>query len=78
MLGVGRELPHVGRRSGVGVLEDAGLVGDVEEVLICRPRLRGGLLNGDALLCGVREERLTAREPVVELCSKVSWRVRRC
>ena len=34
VLRVGGELPHVSRRGGVGILEDTGLVGDVEEVLV--------------------------------------------
>jgi hypothetical protein len=32
------ELPHVGGRGRVGVLEDTGLVGDVEEVLVYRAK----------------------------------------
>ena len=66
LFGVDGELPHVRGGRGVGVLEDAGLVRDVEEVLVCGPRLRGGLLDGDVLLGGVGEERLAAGEAVVE------------
>jgi len=40
VLRVGGELPHVSRRGGVGILEDTGLVGDVEEVLIWWKRRR--------------------------------------
>ena len=80
VLGRGGQLPHVGGRRGVGVLEDAGLVGDVEEVLVGRPGLRGGLLDGDLLLGGVGEEGLAAGEAVVELCKvgRVSVNLRRC
>jgi len=67
ILGSGGQLPHICRRGGVGVLEDAGLVGDVEQVLISRPGLGGGLDDGDVLLGGILEKGLATREPVVEL-----------
>ncbi len=35
VFGSGSEFPHIGGRGGVGVLEDTGLVRDVEEVFIC-------------------------------------------
>lgn len=35
LAGVGGQLPHVIRGSLVGVLEDAGLIRDVEQVLVC-------------------------------------------
>jgi hypothetical protein len=34
VFGRGGQLPHVGGRGGVGVFEDTGFVGDVEEVFI--------------------------------------------
>lgn len=72
VLGSSGQLPHVGGRGGVGVLEDAGLVGDVEHVLIGRPGLRGGLEDGDAAFLGVGEEGLAAGEAVVEFLTLVS------
>ena len=62
----GGQFPHVGGRGGVGVLQDTGLVGDVEEVFVGGPRLRSGLLDRDLLLGGVSQERLTACEAMVE------------
>ena len=71
------ELPHVYGRGGVGILEDAGFVGDVEEVFVRGPGLGGGLLDGDVLFGGEREQGLTTGETVVELCgggvSRVRW-----
>lgn len=61
------EFPHVHRRGDVGIFEDAGFVGNVEEIFVCRPRLCGGLLDGDVLFGGEREEGLTTGETVVEL-----------
>ena len=66
--GIG-ELPHVYGRGRVGVFEDAGFVGDVEEVFVRRPGFGGGLLDGNVLFGGVREEGLTAGETVVKLCA---------
>ena len=66
LVGACEDTSDIGR-GGVGVLEDAGLVRDVEEVLVGRPRLGGGLLHGDLLLGGVGEEGLAAGEAVVEL-----------
>lgn len=60
------KLPHVIGRGGVGVLEDTGLVGDVEQVLVGGPGLGGGLDDGDVLLGGVLEESLATGEAVVE------------
>ena len=62
------ELPHVDGRGRVGVSEDACFVGDVEEVFVDRPGLGGGLLDGNGLFGGVREEGLTTRKIVVKLC----------
>ena len=62
------QLPHVSGRSGVGVLEDPGLVRDVEQVLVGRPGLGGGLNDGDTVLGGVLEESRSTGESVVELC----------
>ncbi|KAI3485125.1 hypothetical protein L1887_51562 [Cichorium endivia] len=66
-LGALRELPHVGGRGGVGVLEDSGLVGNVEEVLVGGPGLGLGLGDGDALGLCVLEQRGSAGEAVEEL-----------
>lgn len=44
----------------------------MEEVFVCRPRLRSGLLNRDLLLRSVGEEGLTARESVIELYMNAS------
>lgn len=68
VLGRGGQFPHVGGGSGVGVLEDTGLVGDVVEVLVGGPRLGLGLGDGDTGGLGVVEEGLTAGESVVEDC----------
>lgn len=68
----GGQLPHIGRRGDVGILEDAGLVGDVEQVLVGGPGLGCGLEDGDALLRCVLEQSLTTRELVVELWMKMS------
>ena len=65
------ELPHVRGGRRVGVFEDAGFVGDVEEVFVRRPGFGGGLLDGNGFFGGVREEGLTARETVVKLCACV-------
>lgn len=64
--GVLGQLPHVGGRSGVGVLQDASLVRAVSEVLIHTPRLGLGGGDGDALLGGIVEEVVTADETLVE------------
>lgn len=53
--GVLGQLPHVGGRSGVGVLQDAGLVRAVGKVLVHRPGLRLSGGDGDTLLLGVVE-----------------------
>lgn len=71
-LGIGGELVHVGERRRLGVLEHAGLVRDVEQVLVGRPRLVLGLRHGDALLLGVLEKILAAAEALGEL-----WRRRK-
>lgn len=60
------QLPHVSGRSGVGVLQDAGLVGAVGEVLVHGPGLGLGGGDGDTLLLGVVEQVLTALEALVE------------
>ena len=61
------ELPHVYGRGRVGIFEDAGFVRNVEEVFVRRPGFGCGLLNGDLLFGGVREEGLTTGEAVVKL-----------
>jgi hypothetical protein len=60
------QLPHVIGRSLVGVFEDTGLVGDVEEVLVGRPWLGGGLDDGDTVLGSVLEESRSSSESLVE------------
>lgn len=60
------QLPHIGRRSDVGVLQDTGLVGAVSQVLIHGPGLGLGGGDGDALLGSVGEEIVTADEALVE------------
>jgi hypothetical protein len=65
------ELPHVCGRGRVGVLENAGLVRDMEEVLVGRPWLGCGLLYRDLLFSGVLEQGGTAGKAIVELYSRV-------
>jgi len=67
--GFGRlgQLPHIGRGSGVGVLEDTSLIRDVEHVLVRRPWLRSGLAHRDLLLGGVFQQGLATSESVVKL-----------
>lgn len=60
------ELPHVGGRSDVGVLEDTGLVRAVGQVLVHRPGLGLGGGHGNALLGGVGEQVVATGEAVVE------------
>ena len=64
--GVLGQLPHVGGRSGIGILQNTSLVRAVRKVLIHRPGL--GLSGGDGntLLLGVVEQVLTALEALVE------------
>ena len=47
------EFPHICGRCGVGVLQNAGLVGAVGQVLIHTPWLGLCAGDGDACLCGV-------------------------
>lgn len=53
-------LPHVLGGSDVGVLEHAGLVRAVSQVVVHRVGLRAGRGHGDALLGGVVEEVVAA------------------
>jgi len=53
IFGSSGQLPHIWGRCCVGVFEDTGFVGDVEEILISRPGLGGGLCNRDGLLFGI-------------------------
>lgn len=64
--GVHGQLPHVGGRSGIGILQNAGLVRAVSKVLIHGPGLGLGGGDGNALLLGVVEQVLTALEALVE------------
>jgi hypothetical protein len=61
-----RYVPHVIGGSGVGVLEDAGLVRAVGDVVVGGVGLGLGLGDGDALLGGVVEEVVAALEAVEE------------
>ena len=67
--GFGRlgQLPHIGRRSDVGILEDTGLIRNVEHVLVRGPWLGGSLADWDLLLGSIFEQRLTTSESVVKL-----------
>jgi hypothetical protein len=67
LLGGGGQLPHVIGRSLVGVFEDTGLVGDVEEVLVGRPGLGSSLDNGDTVLGSVLEKSGSTSESLVKL-----------
>lgn len=60
------KFPHVGRRSGIGVFEDTGFVGDVEEVLVGRPGLGGRLEDVDTFFSGVVEESVSSSKTVEE------------
>lgn len=60
------QLPHVGRRSGIRVLQDTSLVRAVGEVLVHAPGLGLGGRDGDALLLGIGEEVVAASETLVE------------
>lgn len=63
---VGSQLPHVGRGSGVGVLQDTGLVRAVGQVLVHTPGLGLGRGHGDTLLGSIVEQGVAAGETVVE------------
>lgn len=60
------EFPHVYGRGCVWIFEDAGFVGDVKEIFVRGPGFCGGLLDGDVLFGGEREEGLTTGETVVK------------
>lgn len=60
------QLPHIGGRSCVGVLQDAGLVGAVSQVLIHGPGLGLGGGDGNVLPLGIVEQVLAALEALVE------------
>lgn len=64
--GVLGQLPHIGGRSGIGVLQNTGLVRAVRKVLIHRPGLRLSGGDGNTLLLGVVEQILAALEALVE------------
>ena len=66
LAGLDRQLPHVVGRGGVGVLEDAGLVAAVGQVLVHGPGLGFGAGHGDLHLRGVVEQVVAAGEAVVE------------
>lgn len=44
------KLPHISRRSGIGVFKDTSFVRDVEKILVGRPWLGGSLGDRDRLL----------------------------
>lgn len=60
------ELPHVGRRSDVGVLKDTSLIRAMGQVLIHTPGLRLGGSHRDILFSGVGKEIVTTGEALVE------------
>lgn len=60
------QLLHIGGSSGIGILQDTGLVRAVGQVLIHTPGLGLGGGDGDALLSGVGKEIVTASETLVE------------
>lgn len=61
------ELPHVIGRRLVGVLEDTSLVRDVEQVLVGRPWLGGGLGDWDTVGSSVLQKGGSTGESVVKL-----------
>jgi len=61
------QLPHIGRGSSVGVLENTSLVRDVEHVLVRGPWLSSGLTDWDLFLSGVFKQGLATSESVVKL-----------
>ena len=63
---VGGQFPHISGGSGVGVLQDTGLVRAVGQVLVHTPWLGLGRGDGDTLLGGVVKQGVTASETVVE------------
>jgi hypothetical protein len=63
---VDSELPHVGGRSDIGVLENTGLIRAVSQVLIHTPGLGLGGSDRDVLLGSIGEEIVTASETLVE------------
>jgi len=63
---VDRQLPHVLRRGGVGVFEDAGLVRTMRQVLVHTPGLALRARDWDALLRRIVEQIVAALEAVVE------------
>jgi hypothetical protein len=73
VLGRSGQLPHVVGRSLVGVFENTSLVGNVEEVLVGRPGLRGSLDNGDTVASSVLEEGGSTSESVVEFCESAQF-----
>jgi hypothetical protein len=60
------QLPHIVRRSDVGVLEDTSLIRNVEHVLVRRPWLSSGLTDWNLFLRCVLEQSLTTGESVVK------------
>lgn len=60
------ELPHVGGRSDVRIFEDAGLIGNVKEILISGPGFRDSLGDRDILLRRVSKKSLPAGKAVVK------------
>ena len=64
------QLPHISRGSNVGVFENAGLIRDMEHVLVRRPWLGSGLTDRDLFLSGVFEQSLATSESVVKFCTR--------
>ena len=64
--GINSELPHVLGGSGVGILKNTGLEGNVSKVLVGRPGLSLGLSNRDTLGSSVFKKILAANKSLDE------------
>ena len=60
------QLPHIGRRSDVGILEDTSFIRNVEHVLVSRPGLCSGLADRNLFFSCVFKQGLTASKSVVK------------
>lgn len=60
------QLPHIGWRRDVGILQYTSLVRDVEHVLVRGPRFSGSLAHWNLFLCCVLKQGLTTSESVVK------------
>ena len=64
------QLPHIGRRSSIGVFEDTSLVRDVEHVLVRGPWLGSSLTDRDLFLSGIFEQGLATSESMVKFYTR--------